>query len=501
MSDFSIARQPLYPEPIETAIARLEARLTGLDPDLGAALLSGRGAAILLLQGDRDLQARLRERWIGVAGRAEAEALQAEVTATVAELRDRLGGQSPAVAMAEARQQLAWSLEQEALAGTPRDRLLWSERLHRLAVNPWTGFPLAIAILYFGVYQFVGGFGAGVLVDAIEGNFESVLNPAIDRWTAAIVPWPVLQDLIANDYGLLTLGLRYAVAIVLPIVATFFLMFSLLEDSGYLPRLSLMLDRVLKTIGLSGRAVIPLVLGFGCDTMATVTTRTLETRRERAIAIFLLALTIPCAAQWGAILGLLAQKPAALAVWAGAIAAIFLVAGHLLSRCLPGRPAGFYMEIPPLRLPHLRNVLLKTAVRVKWYFLEILPAFLWASVAIWAGRLTGIFDAIVGALEPVVRGMGLPVETAPVFLYGFFRRDYGAAGLFDIQRDGALSGNQLAIAAIVLTLFVPCIAQFQVMLKEQGTKTTLAMVAFIFAFAFAAGYATNGVLNGLGVQL
>ena len=203
------------------------------------------------------------------------------------------------------------------------------------------------------------------------------------------MPWQPLQDLIANDYGIVTLGIRYATAIVLPVVATFFLMFSLLEDSGYLPRLSLMLDRLFKSIGLSGRAVIPMVLGLGCDTMATLVTRTLETKRERLIATILLSLAIPCAAQWGVIVGLLAQKPTALIFWAGFITVIFLAAGYLLARLLPGKQGGFYMEIPPLRLPKLKNILTKTYVRVKWYFYEILPLFIWASVLIWLGRLTG----------------------------------------------------------------------------------------------------------------
>ncbi|BAZ37745.1 iron(II) transporter [Calothrix sp. NIES-4101] len=119
----------------------------------------------------------------------------------------------------------------------------------------------------------MGEFGAGELVDHIETFFESQINPFVNQITAQIIPWKAIQDLIANDYGIITLGIRYATAIVLPVVATYFLMFSLLEDSGYLPRLSLMLDRLFKSVGLSGRAVIPMVLGLGCDTIATMLIR------------------------------------------------------------------------------------------------------------------------------------------------------------------------------------------------------------------------------------
>jgi ferrous iron transport protein B len=137
---------------------------------------------------------------------------------------------------------------------------------------------------------------------------------------------------------------------------------------------------------------------------------------------------------------------------------------------------------------------------MKWYFIEILPLFIWASVFIWIGRLTGLFDIIVKALEPVALTLGLPKEAAPIFLYGFFRRDYGAAGLFDMQQQGIFTGNQLVVAAVVLTLFLPCIAQFQIMLKERGAKISFAMIAFIFPFAFLMGYLMNVLLTVSGVS-
>ncbi|HEY9853425.1 MAG TPA: nucleoside recognition domain-containing protein [Leptolyngbyaceae cyanobacterium] len=160
-----------------------------------------------------------------------------------------------------------------------------------------------------------------------------------------------------------------------------------------------------------------------------------------------------------------------------------------------------YREIEAaIRLPKLKNILIKTWVRMKWYFLEIIPIFIWASVFIWIGRLTGLFDAIIRAIEPITLALGLPKEAALIFLYGFFRRDYGAAGLFDMQQEGIFNGNQLLVAAVVLTLFLPCIAQLQMMLKERGAKTTIAITAFIFPFAFLVGYLMNLLLTLLGVN-
>jgi ferrous iron transport protein B len=243
--------------------------------------------------------------------------------------------------------------------------------------------------------------------------------------------------------------------------------------------------------------VIPLVLGFACDTMATMVTRTLETRRERVLATLLLALAIPCSAQLGVILAVFAGQPLAFGVWVLALVGTFVLVGAIAARVLPGAPAAFYMELPPLRRPRLGNVLVKTYTRIQWYFLEVLPLFLVASVLLWAGQLTGVFAAVVSALEPVVGALGLPAETARIFLFGFFRRDYGAAGLFDLTRAGVLDQIQLAVAGVTLTLFVPCVAQFLMMMKERGVRTALGMLAFITPFAFGVGYLLNLALRGL----
>ncbi|MDJ0689367.1 MAG: ferrous iron transporter B [Xenococcaceae cyanobacterium MO_188.B32] len=474
-----MSSQLLYPSPIETAISRIESLLD----DRLENQISRRSIALLLLQKDPTLRSQLRQ-----------EPYFPEIERIVSETQAGMS-ESLTFAIAESRHQLAMAIEQDVTIQPQQQRTFKHEWLHQLTVHPVTGIPILALVLYFGVYQFVGVFGGGTLVDGIEGFFESQINPVVNSIVAAIVPWQVVRDLLANDYGIITLGIRYAVAIVLPIVTTFFLMFSLLEDSGYLPRLSLLMDRLFKTIGLSGRSIIPLILGLGCGTMATLVTRTLESKRERIIATLLLALTIPCSAQLGVILGLLSQEPTALLVWATVMVAIFLGIGFLAGKMVPGNTACFYMEIPPLRLPRLKAILTKTYVRLKWYFGEILPLFIFASVLIWAGKLTGLFDLVVRRLEPVMLWLGLPKEAAPTFLYGFFRRDYGAAGMFDLHSSGILAGQQLVVAAVTLTLFIPCIAQLQFMFKERGIKNTLAIASFVILFAFSLGYMLNRLLT------
>jgi len=372
---------------------------------------------------------------------------------------------------------------------------VFGERLSALTMNPITGVPLVLIVLYFGLFKFVGGFGAGTLVDFLEGTlFEGFLNPWAINLAEQTIPWYWLKELLVGEYGLFTLGVRYAIAIVLPIVGAFFIAFAAIEDSGYFPRLAMLVDRVFKKIGLNGRAVIPMVLGFGCDTMATVVTRTLETTRERIIATLLLSLAIPCSAQLGVIFGLLSGVQGALLVWILSMVLVFLLVGFLAAKVVPGERPMFYMELPPMRLPQVGNVLVKTLTRMQWYFLEIFPLFMIASVLLWAGKMTGALEWLVRAMEPVMGALGLPNDVAAAFILGFFRRDFGAAGLYDLQKDGVLDPVQLTVAAVTLTLFVPCVAQFLIMKKERGWKVSLGIFFMVTGLAFTVGWLLNKLL-------
>lgn len=469
--------------PAPAAVASVASGLKGAY-GLGPRLVAG-----LLLQEDTEFLAAAR------VGEPDGEAL-------LRRLEESRRGEARALSYTLALQRQCWAtrLAETAVRRARPTPGGWAKRLGRWTAAPWPGGLILLLVLWLGMYEFVGGFGAGTLVDWIETSlFEERLNP----WAAGLagrLP-PALADLFAGEYGIFTLGVRYAVAIVLPIVGTFFLVFALLEDSGYLPRLAMLSDRLFKRVGLSGRAVIPMVLGLGCATMATLVTRTLPTRRERLLATLLLSLAVPCSAQLGLILAVLAPVPGALALWLGVVAGVFLVVGAIGARVLPGEPPLFFLELPPLRRPDPKNVLVKTAVRMRWYFGEIFPLFLAASVLIWLGRQTGLFDLALAALRPPTGWLGLPPEAAVVFLFGFFRRDYGAAGLYDLCRDGALDGNDLVVAAVVLTLFLPCIAQLLMNLKERGWRTGMAISAFVLAVAFGVGLAMRLLLDAGGIRL
>lgn len=474
--------RPVYENGVGKAIARVRGQLTGVYP------VDATAFAALLLQGDTETAALIKATENG-----KGDAAFTAASAAIA----HFGGPS-SYRIAVERQRMADRLLEDLIDRHSAIAYGWRERLGDWLATPLVGFPVLIAILYLGLYKFVGGFGAGTLVDLLEGGlFETYINPWLAR-VFAPVPWEAVRNLFVGEYGVLTLGVRYAVALILPIVGTFFLFFSILEDSGYFPRLALLIDRGFKRIGLSGRAVIPMVLGFACDTMATMVTRTLETKRERVLATILLALAIPCSAQLGVILGVLAVSKLALIVWGLTTFLVFILVGFVGAKLLPGAPASFHMEIPPLRLPRLSNVLVKTYSRMHWYFREVLPLFLLASVLLWLGDLTGVFQLLVAGLAPVVNALGLPADSASMFLFGFFRRDYGAAGLFEMSRLGLLNARQLTVAAVTLTLFVPCVAQFLMMIRERGARFAFGVLAFITPFAFGTGYLLNVLLKWAG---
>jgi ferrous iron transport protein B len=376
------------------------------------------------------------------------------------------------------------------------------EALARATRRPVTGLPILVLVLY-ALYLFVGVFGAQTLVKLLEeGVFGQGINPAAAWLVDRFVPIPLVHDFLVGPYGLITMGATYAIAIVLPVVATFFLMFGFLEDSGYIPRLAIFCDRIFRLMGLNGKAVLPMVLGLGCDTMATMTTRILATPKERLIAILLLALGIPCSAQLATIMGILGGISfAALATLFAVVVSQMLLVGWLAARVLTGGRSEFVLELPPIRWPRLGNLLTKTRLRVWWYLGEAVPLFLVGTVMLFVLDRLGTLTVIAAAGRPVVTGLlGLPPATAQILVMGFLRRDYGAAGLFQLAHSGQLTGVQSVVALTVMTLFVPCVANFLMMVRERGLKTGLAMLGVITPVAILTGAGLNYVLGVFGVQ-
>lgn len=396
--------------------------------------------------------------------------------------------------------------------------------LGRITMHPIAAFPLLFIILWV-VYKLVGEFGAGTCVDFLENKiFGSSLSPSEGFDVYVYIPFikkmysithvnfpgvnyyfgllaqkviskeNIIFELLLNEQsGVIRVGFTYAIAIVFPIVGFFFLAFGVMEDSGYLPRLAVMVDKVFKRIGLNGKAALPMVLGLGCDTMATLTTRILNTRKERIIATLLLALAIPCSAQLGVISSVLGRISGLyFAIYVLVICTQLFFIGYLSSLVLPGAPSEFLMEIPPFRMPKLSNIFIKTFYRVHWFLKEAVPLFMLGTLVLFVATKLGVLSFVERIGSPVIRNfLGLPVETTRGFILGFLRRDYGAVSIFKVlEEKGGSAGidpKQLLVSLVVITLFIPCMANFFVMIKEQGAKNAFLMFAFILPYSILIG--------------
>jgi ferrous iron transport protein B len=467
----------------------VEAAVTEVARRLPATHLSGRGLALHYLGGAADLPAVLS---LPAAEQVALELLRqrADAAATAT------GGEPLALRINRQRVSAAQALQAEVLSRRAV-KPSFAERSGRIAVHPVWGWPILAAVLYL-VYLFVGVLGAGELVDLLEnGLFGGVINPWITSVVDALIPFPLVRDFLVGEYGLITVALTYSFAIVLPIVGTFFLAFSLLEDSGYLPRLAVMLDRAFRSMGLNGKAVLPMILGLGCDTMATVSTRMLETRKERVQVTLLLALGVPCSAQLGVLMGMVGGLGlAAVMVWGGVVVATVLAVGYLAARVIPGEQGEFLLELPPMRMPGGGGTLVKTLARMEWYLWEVVPIFVLGTALLFLLDLTGALAVLQAALAPVVvNWLGLPVEATNALLVGFLRRDYGAAGLFDLSRNGLLDPAQVLVSMVVITLFVPCVANVLMIVKEHGARTAFWVVATVFPIALLVGGLLNFVMR------
>ena len=467
-----------YDATAEAAIADLAERIAIHAPH---PRLTARGLAILYLGQDSEVEAWLQQ----AAGDACAELAAPRGVAHAA-------GVTPA-ALAHERGEAAGTLAARVTARTAQSSPLLAHRIGQWVIHRVWAWPILLGVL-FAVYGFVGVFGAGTMVGLMEETlFGEILNPAITRFVQGHIGLPWLADLLVGQYGLWTMGMTYALALILPIVTTFFIAFGLLEDSGYFARLSVLANRLFKLIGLNGRAVLPMVLGLGCVTMATLTTRILHSPRERLITVFLMALAIPCSAQLGVVLGLLGGIAfSATLIWVTAMVAVLMLAGFLAAKLIPGRRIPLVTEMPPMRLPLVGNVAKKTLGRLKWYLVEVIPLFLLGTLIMFVLNQVGALPAIIRAGEPLVSGwLGLPKEASAAFVMGFLRRDFGATGLFALS--GHLTPIQAVVGMVTITLFVPCIASVMMIVKEQGLRIAAAMLALIIPFAFLVG----GVLNHL----
>jgi ferrous iron transport protein B len=474
-----------YPETIEAGISRII-------PLLPETPISKRSLALMLLAGDVSL-AEWLHRNLAEETIRKIETIQQESQAPFAEPIGYLINQ--------ARLRKVDDLLSRAMRAKGKAPKSFASLLGNLSIHPFWGVPILLFVLVI-TYEFVGVFGAQTCVKFLEETFfaEWILPPVrnLVQWA---IPVPLIREMLVGPYGMFTMALTYAIAIVFPIVGCFFLVFGLMEDSGYLPRLAVISNQIFKKMGLNGKAVLPMVLGLGCDTMATMTTRILETEKDRTIVTLLLALGVPCSAQLGVILGMFAALPGAyVAIWIALISAIIVAVGYLASKVIPGESSDFILEIPPLRIPQISNIVIKTLARIEWYMKEAVPLFILGTALLFILHETKALDLLERAATPlIVHLLGLPAKATEAFIIGFLRRDYGAAGLFMLSKQGLLDPHQILVSLVTITLFIPCIAQFFMMIKERGLKKAIWISLVVFPIAFGTGGALNFLLKWTGI--
>lgn len=368
----------------------------------------------------------------------------------------------------------------------------WCTQLH-------TGIPIAVAVLFL-IYLFVGTFGATFIVDTINGVvFEGYIIP----WTAKVlapIPNQFFKDMIIDpDFGILPTGVFLALGLVMPVLFCFYLVFGILEDSGYLPRLSILLDKVFRKMGLNGKGVIPLVMGFSCVTMAILTTRLLDTKKEKNIATFLLLLGMPCAPLIAVMLVILDKMPfsATLTIF-GIIFAQTFIAGFMANKILPGQGSPLIFEIPPMRLPKPMQVIKSAAHKTYFFIKEAIPIFVYASLFVFLFERIGGLEVAEKLLHPLTNSlMGLPEKSVQVFIKTIIRRESGATELEHLS--GIYTNLQLVVNLLIMTFLTPCINAIIVLFKERGKKTAALIIVTVIIYAILMGSLVNHVCLALGI--
>jgi len=376
------------------------------------------------------------------------------------------------------------------------------DALASLTVNPWTGIPFAIAVLY-GFWTFFGEF-AGLFTD---GFFVRIFGTHWIPWLSGALEglpdwlFTILvgdRAVFAEDFvgdpcfaagGVLTTGLFMPFAVVLWAVIALFLVLAILEDTGYLPRLAVLVDTVLHKIGLHGFAIVPTLVSLGCNVPGVTATRLLETRKQRFMMIALLGVFVPCGAQ----IGMMEELIPGLIGWVFLTLAIgYLGFGWVLNKIWPGESPEILMDVPPYRAPQWSNILRKTWSRTRHFLMVAVPFVLLGCAIVMVLYATGAMDTIASGLEGFLAAVfGVPADATASLVVGFLRKDL-AIGLLPID---AMTNYQVFISVILLTIYFPCLATFAMLLRELNWKEILATLGFLIVTIFVFG----GILHLIGL--
>jgi len=378
------------------------------------------------------------------------------------------------------------------------------EILEDLSVKPLSGMVMACGVIFiaFKVVRFIGESLISRVFDPI---FLNLYKPLVERFSLFLgqdgfIHHVLIGGLIdgridfKQSMGILTTAPYIEFAMVLPYVISFYFVLSILEDVGYLPRLALLLDNFLHKLGLHGFAIIPVLLGFGCNVPGILATRVLESKRERFIASTLISIGVPCVPLQAMIFGILGQFGG---FYVGGIYlvlfSVLLGSGIILNRILKGYSPEFMLEIPPYRIPPLATLLHKLFFRIKGFLFEAVPVILLGVFVINILLYFHLFDYITNIFAPIIQGLfGLPKSAIVALVIGFLRKDVAVGMLMPL----GLSVKQLFIATTLLAISFPCIATFMILFKELGVKYLVKATVIMILVGLIVGTILNfGILQ------
>jgi len=378
----------------------------------------------------------------------------------------------------------------------------WYERLEDASNHPMGGFFIALLVL-FATFWFIRFVGEGIIGYVTDPLFQYLWTPVLMKLSVALGPGTFWHTVLIGNlingqidyfqsFGLLSTGLYIPLAAVLPYIVSFYLALGILEDIGYLPRLAVLMDTILHRLGLHGYAIIPTILGFGCNVPAVMATRILESRKQRFIAATLISIGVPCAALQAMIIGLVGQQGIQyVAMVYGSLFVSWVIIGLILNRTVKGFNPELLLEIPPYRWPPWRVIGEKLWLRVSGFIKEALPIVLGTVLVVNILYTLGVFSAIANFASPVLTGLlGLPSETVVALAVGFLRKDVAMGMLAPL----GLTAKQLVISSTVLAMSFPCVATFVVLARELRLRNTLIATGIMIAAALIVGGLQNLIL-------
>jgi len=380
----------------------------------------------------------------------------------------------------------------------------FSEKLRDISIKPFTGIPILLTVLVamFVTIRFVG---ENIINYISEPLFNNLWTPLLTIISKNIAGNEILYNFLLGDtstkidyensFGLLTTGLYIPLGVVFPYVFAFYTVLAILEDTGYLPRVAVMVDTLMHKIGLHGLSIIPMLLGLGCNVPGALATRILETRKEKFITATLLSIAVPCMALQSMLFGLLGSYGIqGLGIVFLTLFMVWFIVGNILRVTVKGTSPEIFMEIPPYRIPYIRGISKKVYIRLKWFIKEAIPYVLLGVFIVNILYSFGIIQVVGEFTAPVfVSLFGLPKEAVGALIIGFLRKDLAIGMLIPLNLDL----HQLIVACVVLAIYFPCIATFTVLLKELGFKDMFKSVGIMLITAITAGTTLNQILKVL----